>query len=200
MTIATGQQALAADFHSLAQLANWMSYRKTGRYHLPLPVDSLWSGATYAPVANRLYAIPFLTYKSITISKIGIYINTLSAGSAHLGIYNDSGILPSSLLSDCGTIDTGSTGWKEVTGLNLALSEKLYWLTILFSATPIPALQDPSQMFSIIGAAAGNSRGSVMYYVSQTYGALPSTFPGGATDVYPPPGTMYPPAIGVYIA
>jgi hypothetical protein len=141
-----------------------------------------------AVTANRLYAIPFLCPKAITLDQIAFNVTTLLAGKARCGIYNDSGLYPSSLLLDGGELDTGTTGVKSTT-INQALSaSSLYWLAFLANAAVTIRGFAVASMLPILGIS--NALGTAQnlgLYVSQTYGALPGTFPGTPTMIVAAP-------------
>lgn len=133
-------------------------------------------------VADKIYAYPFLVLKSEAFDRISIYINTLSVGNARLGIYNNvvEGVKPGTLVLDAGEIDTGTTGLKEIV-INQVLEPGLYWLAILYSATPVVkstgAVLLAPNIFGITGNNADAGGNYAMYYTAQSYGALPATHP-----------------------
>jgi hypothetical protein len=138
-----------------------------------------------ALVANRMYAMPFITPKAITIDQIGVYVSTLSTTTARLGIYNDNGnCYPGTLLLDAGTVDVTATGAKKL-AINQALgANKLYWLVIVCAATPAIYCIPVAAVINVLGTsnALGTAQNAGLY-VSQTYGVLPGTFPGSPTMI-----------------
>lgn len=152
--------------------------RTSGKYYGSLGASSIVTASTV--VANYLYTIPFLCLKTETFDRIGIYIDTLATGNAKLGIYNDDGnCSPGTLLLDAGAIDTGTTGAKEIV-INQVLNSGLYWLSILYNATP--KVKAPGSVTCLLGlgsdslasTATGNNS---MYYTSCAYGDLPNPHP-----------------------
>lgn len=138
-----------------------------------------------ALVANRLYAMPFIVPKNITVDRIGVQVTTLSTTTARLGIYSDNGnCYPGSLLLDAGTIDVTSTGAKTIM-INQALAAGLYWLVIICAATPSIACIATAAVISILGHASANLNAAqnMGLYVAQTYGTLPGTFPASPTMI-----------------
>lgn len=150
----------------------------SNRFYTMLGFDTGGSAA-FAVTANRLYAHPIVIGASETFTRIGIEITTGTAGNARLGIYDIANGVPTSLVSDLGTISTASTGEIELT-ISQALTPGVYALAIVFSATPTvqePTMNDRSVLFHYIGGSAiGSSSDTLGFYVSHTYGALPSTF------------------------
>jgi len=135
--------------------------------------------------ANILYAIPFVCPKQITLDRIAIRVIASSAGQGRLGIYNDNGNLyPSSLVLDAGTVDTGSGGIKSITISQTLNADTLYWLVVILNATPNIQGFNTGSLIPILGISTGwATTPQLGYSVSQTYGALPSTFPTGASTL-----------------
>ena len=152
------------------------------RYYLPAGMGLVSAG--FAVTANRLYFVPFPVYEAVTFTKIGVYVSTLSAGNARLGIYNLVNGIPTSLVLDAGTVSTGTTGSKEVV-ISQALSNGWYALAVVFDATPqvytgqsaTSELEISNLLSTLIGGAASvGSAPKFFGYMNHTYGALPSTF------------------------
>jgi len=138
-----------------------------------------------ALAANRMYAMPFITPKAITIDQIGIYVSTLSTTTARLGIYNDGGnCYPGTLLLDAGTVDVTATGAKKIAINQVLGANKLYWLVIVCAATPAIYCIPVAAVINVLGtsSALGTAQNAGLY-VSQTYGTLPSSFPASPTMI-----------------
>jgi hypothetical protein len=166
-----------------------------GWYTLPVGSASM---AAYTPTGGYLYATPFVCPKAITLDYIGLYFSGSSAGShAHLGIYSDNGAMyPGTLLLDAGTVDTASTGAKTIS-INQALAAgSLYWLVVLPSANTAFYSYAAASQLNILGISNDlHTVFSAAMYYNQGYGALPGTFPSGATV-----GTINAPAICVRLS
>lgn len=138
-----------------------------------------------ALTAARMYAMPFICPKAITLDQIGVYVSTLSTTTARLGIYADNGnCYPGALLLDAGTIDVTATGAKKI-AINQALSANtLYWLVIVCAATPAIYCIPVAGVINVLGTsnALGTAQNAGLY-VAQTYGALPGTFPASPTMI-----------------
>ncbi len=144
------------------------------------------AGAGTVKTANQLYISPLvLGGPSATFTRIGITVITpASAGKhAHLGIYNMADGVPTTLLLDAGTVAVDSSGEKEVT-ISQSLSAGNYALVNLSDGAPAYCANSQD------GSAAGNDffgeSGSLAAYItsaysSQTYGSLPSSWPGTLT-------------------
>lgn len=138
-----------------------------------------------ALTANRLYAMPFVVPKGITIDQIAVYVSTLSTTTARLGIYNDNGnCYPGTLLLDAGTIDVTSTGAKKVAISQALSANTLYWLVIVCAATPAIYCIPVAAVINVLGTsnALGTAQNAGLY-AAQAYGVLPGTFPASPTMI-----------------
>ncbi len=157
-------------------------YRKTGVTNYEAWFTSPRAGTALAGtalVANRIYAMPFICPKNITLDQIGVYVSTLSTTTARLGIYADNGnCYPGSKLLDAGTIDVTATGAKKLT-INQALTAgTLYWLVIVCAATPAIYCIPVAGVINVLGTsnALGTAQNAGLY-ATLTYGVLPTGFP-----------------------
>ena len=136
---------------------------------------------------DTLYAFPYFESRGGTLDRIAFKVTTGgSAGSvARAGIYRATSLTnlyPDSLVADGGQFDTTTTGTK-VTNISVALSRGLYWLAFLCgTAAPTVRSLKRSTPMTILGMTSDldTVRGAGLQ-VSQSYGALPSTFPSSAT-------------------
>jgi hypothetical protein len=92
---------------------------------------STWCGiSNVASTQDRMITMPFWVHTTNTFDRIGLYVTGAVGGSTiRLGIYSDLGTepKPDALLLDAGTIDSSSTGAKEIT-ISEALPQGLYWM------------------------------------------------------------------------
>jgi len=156
----------------------WILHEETYR-----ELMSRCANAGAALVAGRMYAMPFISPKAITLDQIGVYVSTLSTTTARLGIYSDGGnCYPGSRLLDAGTIDVTGTGAKKIAISQALEAGKLYWLVIVCAATPAIYCIPVAAVVSILGTsnAIGTAQNAGLY-VTQAYGALPATFPSSPT-------------------
>jgi len=141
--------------------------------------------------ANTMYAMPIMINQNCTLTLMASDVETSVASSnVRLGIYSDTNGLPGSLLLDAGTHTTASVGTKTITGLSQALTPGQYWFVALYSATPGIKSYTTDALIPTLGT--GNSISAAtpnfaMVTMSQTYGALPSTFSTTPTYVSGPP-------------
>jgi len=139
---------------------------------------------TGAVTLGRLYAIPFLCPKAITLDRIAFNVTTLLAGYARAGIYSDTGSLyPGARLLDGGEISTGTTGVKSAT-INQALAAGIYWLAFLASVAVTVRCFAVASLIPILGISnALGTAPNLGIYAAQAYGALPASFPGTPTMI-----------------
>lgn len=173
----TGQALIknsATDYDTIwAQPSPWTF--KSGYYYYPpsRPADT-----TYSPVQSLIYLIPFPVGSPATFDRIGIEIVTGVATSVvRLGIYNDSGRVPGTLLLDAGTVDSSTNGAKEIT-INQTLSVGLYWLAAVMQvATGVVWRARADTIISIPQSSIGNANITGFGTAATVTGALPSSLP-----------------------
>jgi hypothetical protein len=77
--------------------------------------------------------IPFPVPESTGFDRVGVTVDTANASTTRLGLYaSGANNEPTTLLNDFGTIDTTTTGFKEIT-VDVDVSPGLYWLAIVSS-------------------------------------------------------------------
>jgi len=144
----------------------------------PAQADTYVGGIALA--ANRHYAISFAVPCDCNLDGVMLYVTAAVATSkARMGIYATGGFdnaYPTSLLLDCGEVNTNAVGVQTITGLTLPLyMGVLYAGTFISSHTPAITLRN----YMYQGWAAVNTLGNSlrpMCYATQAYGALPATF------------------------
>lgn len=154
----------------------------TNNYYANFPFATN-DGTTDATLtANRLYAIPFQITEQVTMTRIGIKVTTLAAAAnARLGIYNWVNGAPTTLVSDLGTVSTGTTGEKEIT-ISQALAPGMYALVQVHSGAPHVVIVNPANAvlanlpFGADTLANTNTVYAAGCYTAFTYGALPGSF------------------------
>jgi hypothetical protein len=145
--------------------------RISGRFYPPSSFQGS-AETTVSATANRLYFAPLYIPSATTLSEIGINVDS-GTSSIRFGIYNNSGSLPSTLLTDFGEDTTGGTGYKSK-AISQALSAGWYWVAAVFNNTPtLPA----SSIFKEMLGSSSSGFSTVIggCYMSHTYGALPSS-------------------------
>ncbi len=140
------------------------------------------------PVSGTMYALPMIVSR-------GMYVNaskfsnegTGASSHARTGIYSDDGnMYPNALMVDCGEVDTSSgLGTKTSTCTSTFLSPGLYWIVWHNDGTsPVIRGYPNAALLPLLGepATIATAQG-VAWSVTAAYGALPSTFPGGAAVI-----------------
>lgn len=146
------------------------------------------SARTTASLADgTACAVPFWVGQSTSFDRIGVNVTTLAAASAvRLGIYDDSGRgSPATLELQAGTVDSTSTGAKELT-IAVTLSTGLHWLVVVPQGGA-PTMQAFNGQLYPVGAGslatatgAGGNYSGLITAAGAVTGALPSTFPAVA--------------------
>lgn len=178
ITIASAVSAAAA------ATPNWIS----GRWYGVQEVGSATVFGGSALVANLLCLAPVLVPKATPVDRIGANVTAAVASTTiRLGIYGDfaaSGI--ASLLLDAGTIDSSTTGNKELT-ISQVLPPGWLWLAVISNGTPAMTALSSWSGANLQGQAnTGGTAKTPLWTKSGTGGfaALPSTFAlSGATAV-----------------
>jgi hypothetical protein len=141
-----------------------------------------------AQSANSLRAFPWEVKRSSTISTIRSEVSTLLAATTYrIGLYSDNNVYPGTLLSgtDVALYDASTTGVKSGTlPANITISAgSLIWVAInttgAFSARCIPT-SAISNVLGVVGNLGTNSSYTGWSF-AQTFGAMPNTFPAGAS-------------------
>jgi hypothetical protein len=77
---------------------------------------------------NTSYLIRVFIPRAMTVDRIGLEITTnIALSTVRLAIYTDVNDVPTALVLDAGTIDSSTTGYKEIT-INQALNPGWVWL------------------------------------------------------------------------
>lgn len=159
--------------------ANFHPGYVTGRFY----TRPFANGLSVAGISTgTMYAMPFYVAATTTFTKLMVAVTTaVAASTIRVGIYNNSGGQPSSLVLDAGTISAAATGDISAT-ISQALNPGWYWLVMTPSVNGISvrvstAGTDQTWMFGTT-TSNGNQTG---FQVTFTFGALPGTFPGGGT-------------------
>jgi hypothetical protein len=80
---------------------------------------------------NLTYYLPFLVTESANFDRISIFSGTVSSSPIfRLGIYNNSGGKPSTVLLDAGTITATSSNTTFQITINQTLAAGWYWLAV----------------------------------------------------------------------
>lgn len=97
-----------------------------------------WYATNVSPVpqaAGRIFYIPIFVSETTTYTAIVINIETAVAGTADLRIFAWANGVPGALILSAGTVNTGTTGAKEIV-ISRELTRGYYFLATRTSATP----------------------------------------------------------------
>lgn len=139
---------------------------------------------TAASAANRFYAFPFIPAQTITINGLAVEVTTLTAGSAHLGIYADSAGSPGAkIIGSTTAVDTGTTGVKTVTIANTTLDAgTVYWL-VVWSSAACTFRAVAQGALAVIGLTSTLNAQYTSRLATSTFGALPANAPATTLTV-----------------
>lgn len=154
-------------------------------------------------VGSTLRASPWIVPHTIEINRIQFEISTASnptTTTCRVGIYTNNGnIYPLKLLSATEFLSADTTAGvktSSIFGSPLTITKGLYWMawTCGTSATTQPTFRaDPvgaiAPVLGVISTMGANPAGTA-YTVAFTYGALPATYPAGATILANTPSPM----------
>jgi hypothetical protein len=183
---ATNRGALSSsDFTTFNnKLTGFAQFRKAGRWYN----NGLFPPAN-ANFTNQLAIryVPLFIDADITISRIGINVNTIAPASStcRVGLYSNDATTcqPLNRLIDFGTMAIDSTGSKSITGLSLSLTKGLYWFAYVASANSgtITGI-GTGAIFDVKGQANIGPVGFAGFNQTFTYAPLPASA-GTLTEV-----------------
>ena len=143
---------------------------------------------TKALVANRIFAMPFIApARGGTLDELEVYVTTgVAATNLRIGIYennSEAGLYPGTLLLDAGAFTSTTNSQKRTASISQALTPgALYWFAVVSDGAPTIRGGSTNQAGHLLGtASSANTTWTTHLYATQTYGALPSTFPGSPT-------------------
>lgn len=147
-------------------------------YQLPATMGG--GTGTGAMTANLIYYAPIILPGAL-VDRAGIEVTTGAAGNCRLGLYSNSGGLPSQLIIDFGALDTTSIALVEASPTAFNMPHDWCWLAAVFDATPTMRVGSGSG-FMVMPTTTPQSAVRALT-VSNTYGAF------AATAVAPTAGT-----------
>jgi hypothetical protein len=132
---------------------------------------------TAALTANRRFFVPVYVSETRTFTEIAVVVTVAAASSSiRLGIRNCNQATgqPTTLILDAGTVDSSTTGLKQITGLSQSLSPGWYILEITSNGAPtIGAYSAPDAIFGTEISAGGVNPIPTLFR-DTTFGALSS--------------------------
>lgn len=140
---------------------------------------------TQALTAGRQYFVPLVVPRQVSLTGLRINVTTAAAGTASIGIYDNTVVsdsdAPGSLLASVTGLDTGTTG-NKTDSLSYTLSPgTLYWASLIASAAAtVRALAVGSQQ-TALGRAVSTTTVVSYLYAAGSGSTLPSTAPTALT-------------------
>ncbi len=129
-------------------------------------------------VVNRLYQIPLVVYRPLTITRLAIEAAPGAASNnARLGIYNSLATtgLPGALLADGGVVSLASTAVVESAAISVNLIPGLYWMACVFDNTTATVRAITNSSGPRIGYNPSTpTQVANGVYRAYTYGAMPA--------------------------
>lgn len=147
------------------------------------------TGTNAICTANQMVAIPFIApQRGGTLDRIEFNVGVLGAGNGRAAIYAntaDNNLYPAGLLADGGSFSTGATGSKTATVSVALTGGGLYWAVYnTDNATALIAKLNGTDIASVLGQAVTFATSyNCAISVTQTFGAMPGTFPAGGAYV-----------------
>lgn len=132
-------------------------------------------------IDDNLRCGPMFIARDIQIDRIGIHVLTAQAtGSTRLGIYEpgDDG-LPGRLLIDAGTVDTSTSGFKEITVDVVLRGPRVYWGAYVHNVDSI-GLRVRSNFTSLGFGSGGDVNPDTGVNLTHAFGVLPDPHGGGS--------------------
>lgn len=163
------------------------NYRRTGNSRgVSNNIANAAAGGTQSCAANSMRAFPWFVSEPITFIEILSEVTTAQAATNYrLGIYTDNNGYPDALVAGTDAVEYSGSAAAAVRtsgAVSITLTPGKYWIVINSNGNPTlrswPATILPTVgVLSTIGAAP-----SIWgWTVTSTYGAMPSTFPAGAS-------------------
>jgi hypothetical protein len=140
---------------------------------------------TLTLTASRLYFIPLIVPRAVTLTGLRISVTTAATGAAAIGIYGNTTVsgndAPGSLLTSVTGLNIGTTGDKTGTLSYTLKIGTLYWVCMIASAAATIRALAANSVQTALGRVA-NSTSAVSYlYASGSGSTLPSTAPTSLT-------------------
>jgi hypothetical protein len=167
---------VVGDYSSASSVAGLNAVFATGSYYTPRGARS-----AFAATADRLTVVPFHVPKNQQFIRIGAEVTVAAAASSiRLGIYNiGSNGLPTTLVLDAGTIDSSTTGAKELT-IDVTLPGGLYGLAAVAQggAPTVRTITGGGGLDVGNGSLASSTQSNpnTGFYAAGVSGPLPATF------------------------
>lgn len=161
-----------------------------GRYYSTIELLAGFSASARTQTANTEVCAPVFVPGDFDADRIGVYVSTLQVGSTvRLGIReNGADGWPGTLLLDAGTVNSATTGAKEIT-ISQALEAGWYWLSAASShAVALIGVNNiaPGWLGETAITTSPNRTGFVIQGLTAGFSALPTTLASPNTQLDAP--------------
>lgn len=172
----------AANMQSaISQVYADMDYHRS----LKIPVGNHWvttghSTAISFRVSGSALLCPVWVPVAMTIDRIAFNVSVASSAgqTQRIALYNNhsSGIKPSTLIADCGTVSSASTGFKNITGLSVSLPQGMIWAAVagISAAATVGVAYAGTTGWTHSASATTGAIGGSFVYPSFGSGAAPA--------------------------
>jgi hypothetical protein len=149
---------------------------RAGAWHALPPFGA--QGSANVPV-DRMFALPFHPGRACTLTAVAANVTlALVGGNLRMGLYASDGVLPTSLVADYGTVTSGLTGIRQISGLSTPVRPVLHYLIIGRQGGVLNlGLTNRNSWDPIISETVPTIAGNLnSYYTDGISGALPASF------------------------
>jgi hypothetical protein len=140
---------------------------------------------TLALTASRLYFVPFVPARDVTLTGLRISVTTAAAGAASVGIYDNAKVsgddAPGALLASATGLDTGSTGDKTGSVSITLRAGTPYWASVIAAAAATVRALAVGSVASSLGREVNNTTAVTHLYAAGSGSTLPTTAPTNLT-------------------
>jgi len=158
---------------------------QSSRYYTSA-IQSIYVMTTVKVGTGTIFYTPLLVPAPTTLETIAAEITTASAfGNIRLGLYDDSGGLPDTLLHDSGNISAATTGIKTDGTISQAVVEGWYWFGFQASDNTVYMRAHRNSYCSPVLGTKTTTIGQIITQLTeaQVFGAFPATANVGGTSV-----------------
>ncbi len=147
----------------------------TGRYYVGMTENA--AAINVSSINDSLRTSAIFVTRSVQIDRLGVQVQTAQAtSSTRFGIYESgSDGLPDKLLIDAGTIDSSTTGFKEITVDVVLYGPRVYWGAFVHSIDNVQ-LRGRAILPGLGFASGGGINADDTLTRTHTFGVLPDPF------------------------
>lgn len=125
---------------------------------------------TFTLATGNIYLVPIAVTAPTNLTNLALEVTTaVAASNIRLGCYNAA----FGLVKDAGSVASATTGVKDISFANVALTAGLYWMAVIASVAGI-AVRAVAAAEGFIGDGTG-ALYTLSWMTGQTFGALPAT-------------------------